>query len=59
MSKNQWSRREFLKFTGAAACTTFLPGCAHTMKTTETEFAVMPFAETWAPHVASAWMPKG
>ncbi len=59
MSKNQWSRREFLKFTGAAACTTVLPGCAHTMKTTEAEFAVMPFAETWAPHVASAWIPNG
>ena len=59
MSKNQCSRREFLKFTGAAACTAVLPGCAHIMKTTEAEFAVMPVTASWTPHVTSAWIPKG
>ena len=48
-----------MRFTGAAACTAVLPACAHNMKTTEAEFGVMPVAETWTPHVASAWIPKG
>ncbi len=59
MSKNQWSRRDFLKFTGAAACTAVLPACAHNMKTTEAELGTMPVAKAWTPHVASAWVPRG
>lgn len=59
MSENKWSRREFLKFTGAAACAAVLPACAHSMKTAEAELGEMPVAQTWTPHVASAWIPKG
>ncbi len=59
MQKNQWSRRVFLKLTGIAASTAFLPACAHSMKTTKAEVAAMPVSDTWTPHVASAWIPKG
>ncbi len=59
MQKKQWSRRDFLKSTGVAAGTAFLPSCAHTMKTTESMLKEMPVSETWRPHVASAWIPKG
>ena len=59
MLKNQWSRRDFLKLTGAAASASVLPACAHRMQTTETEFKEMSVAEAWTPHVASAWIPKG
>jgi uncharacterized protein (DUF362 family) len=59
MPENQWSRRDFLKLTGAAACAAVLPACAHNMKTTEAEFGKLPVAKTWSPHVAGAWIPKG
>lgn len=57
--KNQWSRRDFLKFTGMTACAAVLPACAHRMNAMEGIVDTMPIAETWAPHVASAWIPKG
>lgn len=59
MQKIKCSRRGFLKLTGAAAGAAFLPACAHSMKTTEKAFAEMTVSDTWMPHVASAWIPKG
>ncbi|MDA3896230.1 MAG: DUF362 domain-containing protein [Desulfobacteraceae bacterium] len=59
MPENKWSRRDFLKLTGAAACAAVMPACAHRMETTEAEFTVMPVANDWTPHVAGAWIPKG
>lgn len=59
MPENHWSRRDFLRFTGAAACVAVLPACAHSMKTMEAELGDMPVDKTWNPHAASAWIPKG
>ena len=59
MNQNKWSRRDFLKITGATACAAVLPACAHSMKASEAEVKSMPVAENWTPHVAGAWIPKG
>lgn len=59
MSSCHWSRREFLKFTGALAGASLLPACAHTMKENETGLTALPVRENWAPHAATAWIPKG
>lgn len=57
--KNQWSRRDFLKFTGMAGCAASLPACAHSMNEMKGVADAMPVAEGWTPQVASAWIPKG
>ena len=59
MPENEWSRRDFLKFTGAAAGAAMLPACAHSMKTFDSELGALPVHKTWTPHAASAWIPKG
>ena len=59
MLGNAFSRRDFLKFSGILAGAVLLPACAHRMKEMEAELAVMPVNESWTPHAASAWVPKG
>lgn len=58
MTDHQYSRRDFMKLSGAAACAAMLPGCAAVMKPMEKELEQMPVDDAWSPHVASAWIPK-
>lgn len=59
MPENVWSRRDFLKLSGAAASAALIPACAHSMKGMEKDFEAMPVDNMWTPHAASAWIPKG
>jgi hypothetical protein len=59
MAENVWSRRDFLKLSGAAACAALMPACAHCMKAMEKDFKSMPMDKLWTPHVSSAWIPRG
>ncbi len=56
---HEWSRREFLKFTGAVAGAALLPACASGMKKAEAGLGEMPVDANWTPRAASAWIPKG
>jgi uncharacterized protein (DUF362 family) len=52
------TRRDLLKLGGLAACSAFVPACAHRIKTGETDISAMKKMDAWKPGVSTAYIPK-
>lgn len=52
------SRRDLLKLGSLAACSAFVPDCAHRIAAGDAAFAAMKPLESWTPKASSAFIPR-